>query len=88
MSRIQLDALRGPATPKESGAGPFSLADTTLIRCHNALCKRRPRLAVVSGAAMFVALVSDLEYVGKGEHGAWCSRCKKVTVYRVVDEAA
>lgn len=79
----RLRAQRGPASDIHRATGPFSFTE---IRCQvirrDGPCDRR--LAVVDGEAEPRGwTVESLEQVGPGEHGAYCTRCSRVTVYSV-----
>ena len=81
-------APRGPGSDFNRTVGLSSLG-RTVIRCQAVRGARRcdTRLAVVEGDAEPVGTVEDLRFVHDGHHGAWCHRCRRVTVY-VVKEVA
>lgn len=80
-------APRGPIARRQAGLGPLCVM-ATVIRCQAPdPTGQSPihgvRLATVPYAAEPTdVLLSDLRYVRSGEFGAWCPRCKRVTVYR------
>ncbi len=82
-------APRGPASDIHRATGPLSLAAQTEIRCQvkrrDGRCDRR--LAVVDGDAVARSwTVDSLDRIQEGEHGAWCARCRRGTVYIVRSE--
>lgn len=88
-SENSLRAPRGPASDIHRAAGPLSYATQTEIRCQvqrrEGRCDRR--LAVVDGVAVAKDwTVDSLDRVLEGEHGAWCARCGRATVYVVRSE--